>query len=55
MYFRELNGITLAMASATTGAMRLGPVWKSSGSRSAMRYWLKENPPGMASTGVLMR
>src|SRR5688572_11902904 len=29
------------MASATSGNMRRGPVWKSSGSSSATRYWLK--------------
>ncbi len=32
-----------------------GPVWKSSGSSSTTRYWLKLKPPGTRSTGVLIR
>jgi hypothetical protein len=56
MWRRLATGSTLPIASATSGNMRRGPVWKSSGSSSAIRYWLKlkSGPPGIC-TGVLMR
>jgi hypothetical protein len=44
------------MASETSGKRPLMPVWKTSGSSSFTRYWLKlkSGPPG-TWTGVLMR
>ena len=50
------TAMTAATASRTSGNIRRGPVWKSSGSSSTSRYWLKLKawPPGR-STGVLMR
>ena len=41
----SLSGSTLPIASATSGNRRRGPVWKSSGSSSATRYWLKLKRP----------
>src|SRR5438132_3283969 len=42
-------GITRSIASRTNGNILRGPVWKTSGSSSTMRYWLKLNsgPPGI--------
>jgi hypothetical protein len=45
---------TCATASFTTGNERRSPVWKSRGSSSTTRIWLKVNPPGTTSTGVLI-
>src|SRR5450759_601050 len=49
-------GITRSIASRTSGNILRGPVWKTSGSSSTIRYWLKLNsgPPGI-ETGVLIR
>ena len=41
--------MTLAAASETSGNMRRGPVWNSSGSSASTRYWLNVNPPGLMS------
>ena len=38
-----------AIASETSGNMRRGPVWKSSGSSALIRNWLNVKPPGAAS------
>ena len=35
------SGTTLPIASATSGNMRFGSVWKGSASSLAMMYWLK--------------
>ncbi len=54
---RDVSGTTLATASATSGNMARGPVWKSSGWSALIRNWLKVNPAGGATSGtrVLMR
>ena len=46
IYRGRCDGITLATASRTSGNIRRRPVWKSSGSSSTTRYWLKEKAPG---------
>jgi hypothetical protein len=40
------------MASRTRGDILRGPEWKSSGSSSGIRYWLKLKPPGNSLIGV---
>src|SRR5713226_4015676 len=52
---RRSTGRTAATASRTSGNIRRGPVWKSSGSSSTTRYWLKLKPPGTRSTGASWR
>src|SRR5580765_565707 len=49
--------MTFENASDTYGNHRRQPVCKTIGSSSTTRYWLRLNPPGMASTrsGVLTR
>ena len=52
----DSTGTTVATASATSGNMARGPVWKSSGSSAAIRNWLKVNPSGLtAGTKVEIR
>ncbi len=43
------SGVTVAMASATSGKVARWPVWKSRGCSSSIRYWLKVKPVGPTS------
>ena len=48
----DSTGTTRATASATSGNMPRGPVWKRSGSSAAIRNWLKVKPAGGATSGT---
>jgi sugar lactone lactonase YvrE len=52
---KRSRGITDWAASATSGNIWRGPVWKSSASSPATRNWLKVKPPGTASVNVESR
>jgi hypothetical protein len=45
----DSTGTTFATASATSGNMPRGPVWKSRGSSAVTRNWLKVKPSGLTS------